>query len=55
MAKSNLHAGNFNLRGKKYKLLRCGCCSVENFKDKLKKKETFKEIRNESWRCSRVD
>ena len=47
MAKSNLHAGNFNLRGKKYKLLYCRCCSVQNFKDKLNKKQAMKEIYHE--------
>jgi uncharacterized protein YlbG (UPF0298 family) len=45
MAKSNLHAGNFNLRGKKYKLLYCRCCTVQDFRDKLKKKEVIKEMK----------
>lgn len=38
-------AGNFNLRGKKYKLLRCRCCEVQNFKDRELKREHIKEIK----------
>lgn len=42
--KSNQHAGQFNLKGKKCKNLSCGCCIVENFKDKEEIKRIKKEI-----------
>lgn len=46
--KSTFHkAGNFNLRGKKHKTLRCGCCEVQNFKDRELKREHIKEINQE--------
>lgn len=32
--KSHIHAGKFKLRGKKTKLLRCGCCEVADLREK---------------------
>ena len=40
-------AGNTNLKGKKYKLLGCKCCAVQDFRDRERTKEAKKEIRNE--------
>ena len=45
MSKSNRHAGQFDLRGKKSLRLRCKCCVVEDFRDKFLKKEHSKEIK----------
>lgn len=42
--KSNKHAGQFKLRGKKSALLSCKCCTVENWKEDCRKKEAEKEI-----------
>lgn len=42
--KSNRHAGQFKLRGKKSAMLTCGCCTIENWKDDCRKKEMLKEI-----------
>jgi hypothetical protein len=42
--KSHTHAGNFNLKGKKYKLLSCKCCVVQDFRSKERTKEAKKEI-----------
>lgn len=42
--KSHPHAGKFNLKGKKYKLLSCKCCVVQDFRDREKNKEDKKEI-----------
>lgn len=39
------YAGNTNLKGKKYKLLSCGCCVIQDFRDKEKEKEAKKEIK----------
>lgn len=39
-------AGNINLKGKKYKLLRCGCCEVIDFREDYKKYIAKKEIQN---------
>ena len=44
MAKSHWGAGGHNLNGKKFKALRCGCCTVENFKDQLIKEIIRKEL-----------
>ena len=45
--KSNAFAvGNVNLKGKKTKLLRCGCCEAVNFKEDELKKIHKKEMRN---------
>ena len=46
MRSTSRKAGNFNLRGKKYKLLRCGCCEVQNFKNRELKREHIKEIKD---------
>jgi len=43
--KSNKHAGQFKLRGKKAILLSCRCCTVENWKEDCRKKEAEKEIK----------
>ena len=45
MAKSNLHAGEFDLRGKKTLRLRCKCCEVQDFRDKLETARVKKEIK----------
>lgn len=45
--KSNAYgAGNANLKGKKTKLLRCGCCEAVNFKEDELKKTHKKEMIN---------
>lgn len=44
LAKSNRYAGQFDLKGKKYLLLRCRCCAVENFKYKIESKRIKKEL-----------
>lgn len=36
--KSHIRAGQFKLRGKKFALLTCKCCSVEDFRDKYRNK-----------------
>ena len=36
--KSHWKAGQFKLKGKKCKLLNCGCCVIEDFREKVKKK-----------------
>lgn len=42
--KSNKHAGQFKLRGKKLIVLTCRCCTVENWKEECRKREAEKEI-----------
>jgi hypothetical protein len=37
-------AGNVNLKGKKYKLLSCKCCVIQNLRGKERTKEAKKEI-----------
>ena len=44
MAKSNRHAGQFDLRGKKTLRLRCKCCEVQDFRDKLETARVRKEL-----------
>jgi hypothetical protein len=44
--KSNLHAGQFNLKGKKHIALSCGCCDAINFKEREEAKRIEKEIRD---------
>ncbi len=39
-------AGNINLKGKKYKLLSCKCCVVQDFRYREKVKQAKKEIRD---------
>lgn len=38
-------AGNVNLKGKKSKLMRCGCCSALDFREEYKKKLDKKLIK----------
>lgn len=38
-------AGNAKLRGKKIKVMRCGCCVAFDFRDKCKEQLAKKEIR----------
>lgn len=38
-------AGNINMKGKRYRLLRCGCCVAVDFRDDVLKKEHLKEIK----------
>jgi len=38
-------AGNAKLRGKKFRLLSCRCCSVENFKHEERVHEKLNEIK----------
>ena len=38
------HAGNVNMKGKKYKLMRCRCCVCLDFRDRELYKEHKKEI-----------
>lgn len=45
MSKSLKHAGQVNMRGKKYKLMRCRCCECIDFRDKFLKIEHDKEIK----------
>ena len=42
--KSNKHAGQFKLRGKKTAHLTCGCCTIENWKDDCRRKEELLEV-----------
>ena len=44
MSKSMKYAGNYNLKGKKYKIARCGCWCIQDFRDKYKKKIDIKEM-----------
>ena len=46
MTKSNKHAGQFDLRGKKTLRLRCKCCTVEDFRDKLETARIKKYLRS---------
>ena len=39
-------AGRINMKGKKEKVLSCGCCIVYDFRDDYKKKLDEKEIRD---------
>ena len=40
------NVGNVNLKGKKTRLLRCGCCEAVNVKEDELRKEHKKEMRN---------
>lgn len=44
--KSHPRAGNANLKGKKYKLLSCKCCVIQDFRDRDRNKQAKKEIRD---------
>ncbi len=39
------HAGNVNMKGKKYKLMHCRCCVCMDFRDRELKKEHTKEMK----------
>ncbi len=43
--KSNLRAGQFKLRGKPFKLLRCRCCEVIDFRGRYRWKLAAREMR----------
>jgi hypothetical protein len=45
MAKSNRNAGQFDLRGKKTLRLRCKCCEIQDFRDRIETIRTRREIR----------
>ena len=45
--KSHPRAGNANLKGKKYKLLSCKCCVIQDFRDRNRNKQAKKEINYE--------
>jgi hypothetical protein len=38
-------AGNVNMKGKKYKIMRCQCCWCLDLRDKELKKEHLKEMK----------
>jgi hypothetical protein len=47
MMKSNAFGvGDINLKGRKSKRLRCGCCTAYNFKEKCLKKQHKKDMNN---------
>lgn len=46
LMKSNRHAGQFNLKGKLFKSLRCGCCEIIDFRWRERIKQAEKEMRN---------
>lgn len=39
-------AGNVNMKGKKYRVLRCRCCYCIDFREDELRKEHMKEIKN---------
>lgn len=41
-----MRAGNANLKGKKYKLMRCGCCVAIDYRDKFREMVDKKEIKD---------
>lgn len=45
MAKSNKHAGQFNLKGKKTFKLNCRCCTCDNLKDKIEKRRIERDVK----------
>ena len=45
--KSHPRAGNANLKGKKYKLLSCKCCVIQDFRNRDRNKQAKKEINYE--------
>ena len=45
MPKTNQHAGQFNLRGKKTALLNCKCCVVSDLREELEAKRIKKELK----------
>jgi hypothetical protein len=40
----HINAGNINMKGKKSRLLRCGCCDCIDFREKEKNKQHEKDI-----------
>lgn len=40
-----VNAGNAKLRGKKHKLLHCGCCVAQDFRDKVTYKYAINQIK----------
>lgn len=52
--KSHLHAGQYNLKGKKYKTLSCNCCEVVDLrsKEKFDLKKVYAEYDLEESRMS---
>ena len=47
MAKSNKHAGQFDLRGKKTLRLRCKCCEVQDFRGTIETRRIKREMKVE--------
>ena len=45
-----VNVGSIKLRGKKHKLLSCGCCVCTDLREKYLKKQAEKEIRD--WKYS---
>lgn len=46
MKSTAVNCGNVNMRGKKTKVLACGCCVAEDLRDKVLAKIHKREIRN---------
>ena len=46
MAKSNRHAGQFDLKGKKTLRLRCKCCTVDDMREQIETREIKKYLRS---------
>jgi hypothetical protein len=44
--KSHPNAGGVNLRGKKSRLLGCGCCAAYDLRDKCRAREAKAEMRD---------
>ena len=53
MSKSLKKAGQVNMKGKKYKLMYCGCCTCVDMRDKELEKEHKKEMKN--WSVSSTE
>ena len=47
------HAGNVNMKGKKYKLLRCNCCVCMDFRYRELEKEHKKEMKEAQYELDR--
>ena len=50
--KSLLRAGQAKLRGKKSKLMRCGCCVCHDLREGIINREIAKEIRFADIQCT---
>ncbi len=46
MKSTGINIGSVNLKGKKVKRLRCGCCTAYDFREREMKRAGLKEIRN---------